>query len=82
MQNLRKAHIRRSRTICKDCLSEERRKNIPTKSELINHLCNKSITDISKEYGVSDMAVRKWCTRYDLPYKKNDIQSQKVFQLL
>ena len=25
-------------------------------------------------YNVSDNAVRKWCKRYDLPYKKNEIK--------
>lgn len=74
--------ISKGAELCKDCLSKERRKDIPTKPELINHLCDKSITDISKEYGVSNMTVRKWCVGYDLPYKKDDIKSQKVFQPL
>lgn len=30
---------------------------------------------IGKELGVSDNAIRKWCKKYDLPYKKKDINS-------
>ena len=32
---------------------------------------------IGKLFGVSDNAVRKWCKKYNLPYKYNDIKQLK-----
>ena len=29
--------------------------------------------EIAKEYGVSDKAISKWCERYNLPFRKRDI---------
>ena len=31
-------------------------------------------TQIGKEYGVTDNAVRKWCKSYNLPYRVKDIK--------
>ena len=53
------------------CLS---RKDKPSKSELFQLICNQSFTSIGKLYHVSDNTIRKWCKRYKLPYKKQDIK--------
>ena len=29
--------------------------------------------DIGRKYGVSAKSIAKWCKRYDLPYRKKDI---------
>ena len=31
---------------------------------------------VAKIYGVSDNAVRKWCKRYDLPFKTKDLKEE------
>ena len=33
-------------------------------------LAELSFVEIGKKYGVSDNAIRKWCKKYNLPYKK------------
>jgi len=37
----------------------------------------KSFSGTAREFGVSDNAVRKWCKKYNLPYKYNDIKQLK-----
>lgn len=32
-----------------------------------------SFVEIGKLYGVSDNAVRKWCKKYGLPYRRRDV---------
>lgn len=46
----------------------------PSRDELKNLIRTLSFTAISKQYGVSDNAIRKWCVSYNLPSKKNQIQ--------
>lgn len=60
--------------MCMDCRKKEKSKNIPPKEELYNLLLNHSMLAIGKMYGVSDNAVRKWCKKYSLPFKRNDIK--------
>lgn len=50
----------------------ENNKNI-TKYELIKLLSKYSFVEIGKLYGVSDNAVRKWCKKYGLPYRRRDV---------
>ena len=49
----------------------------PTKEELIKDILTLSLVKIGKKYGVSDNAVRKWCKKYDLPFRYNDIKNFK-----
>ena len=51
----------------------QRKVDRPNKEELFEMIKNKPFTTIAKEYGVSDKAIVKWCKRYDLPYRKKDI---------
>jgi hypothetical protein len=46
----------------------------PTKEELHEMIKTKSFTQIGKDYGVSDNAIRKWCKYYGLPYRKKDLK--------
>ena len=60
---------------CKECSRIHGRKvNRPTSDELYNMLVelNGNFTKISKKYGVSDTAIRKWCKSYNIPSKTKD----------
>lgn len=46
----------------------------PSRNELKQLIRIKSFTDIGKQYGVSDNAIRKWCDYESLPRKKSDIK--------
>lgn len=53
-------------------------KNLPvSKEELSKLICNYPFTQIGKMYNVTDNAIRKWCKKYGLPYKYNDIKLYK-----
>lgn len=54
-------------------LQKKQSKNIPQKEQLIQDLLKYPMIQIGKKYNVSDNAVRKWCKKYDLPYKQKDI---------
>jgi Zn finger protein HypA/HybF involved in hydrogenase expression len=45
-----------------------------SKDELKNLIRNKSFCEIGKIYGITDNAVRRYCKKYGLPYKKEDIK--------
>ena len=45
----------------------------PSKKELEVLIKTTSFLQIGKMYGVSDNAVRKWCKKYNLPFRKKDI---------
>lgn len=62
--------------MCQNCYDIKRAENIPSKEILENYIKRKiPFTQIGKEFGVSDNAVRKWCKKYRLPFKKQDIKS-------
>lgn len=63
-----------SAKMCIECYNKERAKNIPTKDELRKYLLDKSMCAIGRIYDVSDNAVRKWCKKYNLPFKRKDIK--------
>ena len=43
------------------------------KEQLLDLILKNSFVSIGKMYGVSDNAVRKWCKKYKLPFRKKDI---------
>lgn len=63
-----------SSKMCVECRIKENVKNIPPKEELEKLIYDIPFTRIGEMYGVSDNAVRKWCKKYGLPYRKNDIK--------
>jgi group I intron endonuclease len=65
--------INNRNTFCLNCYLEDKAKNIPEKEKLINDLLTYSMLQIGKKYNVSDNAVRRWCKKYELPYKRKDI---------
>lgn len=60
---------------CADCsLSEWSVPNKPTREELKNLIRSTQFTTIAKKYCVTDNAVRKWCVKYNLPFKVSEIR--------
>jgi hypothetical protein len=61
----------------KNNISYNKKKNaIPPKDVLSSLIKEKSFVEIGKIYNVTDNAVRKWCKKYDLPFRKKDIKNQ------
>lgn len=63
--------------ICRNCYLDNVSSHIPQREELLNLITSTSFLKIGKIYGVSDNAVRKWCKKYDLPFKYKDIKLLK-----
>ena len=60
-------------TKCEACYLKQKAKNIPSKNELLSELQHfKSFKELGRKYGVSDIAIRKWCKKYELPYHAKD----------
>ena len=59
--------------MCNDCRIKERTNPKISKEELEQLIYNTPFTKIGEIYNVSDNAVRKWCKKYGLPYRKKDI---------
>ena len=67
--------INNTSTYCTTCWGLKNRvvKNRPTRDVLKNLIRTLPFTKIGEQYGVSDNAIRKWCDKYNLPRKKNEI---------
>lgn len=63
--------------MCLNCFRKYKSKNIPPKDTLLNLILNLPFVKIGEIYGVSDNAVRKWCKKYELPFKRRDIIQYK-----
>lgn len=65
-------------TMCPKCIEKEKRdrsleKMRVSREELKDLIRNHSFVDIGKKFGVSDNAVRRWCKKYELPFRKEEI---------
>lgn len=61
---------------CEACFHKSRQKTQrPTREELKTLIRENTFVSIGEKYGVSDNAVRKWCTAYNLPTKKSIIKT-------
>ena len=75
-----KNHKDRYAKMCKSCRLEQIAENIPTKEDLIKLLLTIPMTKIGEKFGVSDNAVRKWCKKYKLPFKRREIiEFRKIY---
>lgn len=64
--------------LCVSCAMKKRHKcQHPDRETLQNLITTKSMVAISKQYGVSDKSVVKWCIKENLPYKRKDIKQMK-----
>lgn len=64
---------------CISCKNKEiglkkRKSERPSREELKNLIRKKPFTEIARQYGVTDNAIRKWCDIENLPRKKSEIQ--------
>lgn len=46
---------------------------LTNKEELKELIYTKSFVEIGKQFNVSDNTIRKWCKKFNLPYKKSEI---------
>lgn len=72
-------------TRCTICAGKSARTEIPiSREELKNLIRTTPFTQIGKQFGVSDNAIRKWCLRYNLPKTVKDIKkySDKDWELV
>ena len=64
--------------MCLECYKKKKFEsitpNIPSKEYLENLILTYPFTKIGEMYNVSDNAVRKWCKKYDLPFRKSEIK--------
>ena len=69
--------------LCPICYREtERRCEHPSRDELKHLIRALPFTQIGKQFGVTDNAVRKWCKGYNLPTKKTEINALTDVQWL
>lgn len=59
--------------LCLECANKKKATNIPSKDELMELIGKVSFVKIGEMYGVSDNAVRRWCIKYDLPFRVKDL---------
>ena len=59
---------------CLSCRNKEKSKNIPERNELKSLIRIKPFTQIGAQFGVTDNAIRKWCDKYKLPRRSEDIK--------
>lgn len=64
-------------TMCINCWNKYKSKNIPSKAILRDLILNYTMVAIGKMYNVSDNAVRNWCKKYNLPYRRKEINMLK-----
>lgn len=73
--------ISRGARYCASCYALLSRKTErPNRETLKEMIRNKSFVEISKEFNVSDNAIRKWCDGYSLPRTKKVINSYSDFE--
>ena len=60
--------------LCLECYNKERASRIPLKDKLLYLILRYPLTQIAKMYNVSSKSVEKWCKKYNLPYKQNQIK--------
>ena len=66
--------------LCPSCFSFKNRKvERPCKEELEKMIWDKSFRQLSKELGVSDNSIRKWCKNYNITDIPNNSYRQKQF---
>ena len=68
----------RKAKICVDCYKKQQESKIPCcKEQLSELILNNTMVDIGDMFNVSNNAVKKWCKKYSLPYKYNDIKEYR-----
>lgn len=56
---------------CIECSNKSKQiVNRPSREDLLQLIKTNTFVSLSKQFGVSDNAIRKWCKAYDLPFKQ------------
>lgn len=63
--------------LCVECYNDERRKLKIDKDVLYNLLLNNSFSKVGKMFGITDNAIRKYCKKFNIPYKSSDYKKIK-----
>lgn len=63
----------RNAFICLNCYNKSKSKNDIDRDTLKDLIRKNTFTSIGTMYNVSDNAVKKWCKKFNLPFKKSDI---------
>lgn len=69
--------IQKTKTgLCLDCYNIQKASNskIIPRDDLKKLIRNTPFTKIAELYGLTDNSIRKWCKKYNLPYKSSDIK--------
>ena len=70
--------ISRAATYCRSCAAKVAKQNNmisrPSREELKNMIRTSNFTQIGRDFGVSDNAIRKWCDSYGLPRHSKEIK--------
>lgn len=79
LDNLHKTKnsITQSSTVCLSKTPNKNKKSILlpiSREQLKNEIRTKSFLSIGKDFLVSDNTIRKWCKKYQLPYRASDIK--------
>lgn len=72
--------ISRNSTYCRSCApkhkvaNSENKSKRPSKEILLEEIKDNSFVELGKKYGVTEASVRKWCKKYNLPFRRRDIK--------
>lgn len=72
--------INRNSTYCRSCApkhraaNNEKKSKRPSKEILWEEIKANSFVELGKKYGVNEASVRKWCKKYNLPFRRRDIK--------
>lgn len=72
--------ICRESTYCRSCapkhrvVNDENKSKRPSKEILLEEIKDNSFVELGKKYGVNEASVRKWCKKYNLPFRRRDIK--------
>lgn len=66
--------VSQSGRLCRECYNQIRASKCPSKEELESLIYSIPFVQIGKKFNVTDNAVRKWCIKYNLPYRRQDLK--------
>lgn len=61
-------------TVCMCCNIQNRNRSLPPRDKLKFQIRNFSFAELGEQYGINENAVRKWCKKYNLPFRASDIK--------
>ena len=59
---------------CRECYLRIKGEMPVSRDTLKNEIRNTPFVTIGKQYNVNDNTIRKWCIKYNLPYRSRDIK--------